>query len=257
MRATALPGRSTATPTSRRARYFYSAWPVRTRARRVSPGISEASTSPWPNRSSCTARGGRRGGESDDDPQAPPLRPRGEGEDGAVRVRNGLDDREPEAASRRGGAGAAVEAIEYPRTLFRRNSRSRIGHGELRTGGRGAAAALHRDIDTSALVRIAHRIVDEIAQERAQRLGVARNDERARLAQAEVDAARIREWDELRHGLARERLEVHRHVFGVRAGLLARQRQHLLHQVDGALHARRQLLHGGAALGLTTGPPAC
>ena len=65
--------------------------------------------------------------------------------------------------------------------------------------------------------------------------------------------AGVRERHELGHDLARELIEAHRHPRAAGARLLAREREHLLHEVNGSLYSRRQRAHGGLALGFPAG----
>ena len=106
------------------------------------------------------------------------------------------------------------------------------------------APAIDRDadIDPPAFRRVTQRVVDEVRQERRQRIGVAAHPHRAVRIQSEVDALGGRERRELGHDLARQRRQVDRRRRAVgNAGLLARQGQQLLDQPRGALEPALQI----------------
>ena len=75
-----------------------------------------------------------------------------------------------------------------------------------------------------------------------------------RARDAEVDAPGIRERHELGDDLARELIEPHGHALRYRPRLLAGEREQLLDESDGALHAGGEPLRGRGALGFAARP---
>ena len=96
-----------------------------------------------------------------------------------------LDDRQPEPAAVGAVAGAAVEAVEHPRSLLGRNPGPAVAH--LERGPR--AVAEHGNVDATRRGRVAHRIVDQIGEQGPQRGGGARRGHRLDAREAEIDAA--------------------------------------------------------------------
>src|SRR5271154_2971278 len=87
---------------------------------------------------------------------------------GAVTIRKGLDDGEAEPAAPFGGVRAAMEAVERTLAIGRRNSRSCID--DLERGPGGLVVRTHPYLPS--LGGVAHRIVDEVAHQDTQRLGI-------------------------------------------------------------------------------------
>ena len=156
-----------------------------------------------------------------------------------------------------------MEAIEHAGALGGRDPGAIVGHREARTARvrRGVAAfwrcsgqrPRNADIDAPPRWGVAHGVVYQVAQQCPQRVRVAGDGGRLCRGDTQVDAPRVCERHELRHDLAREPIEAHRHPRAVGTRLLAREHEHLLDEMNGALHARGECAHRGLTLAFTAG----
>src|SRR5205085_5199313 len=106
----------------------------------------------------------------------------------AVALRHMLDDRQPEpgaAGVARAAAVDPIEALGQARQMLARDADARVAHFELAAA---VAARRPRHVDAPARWRVAHRVVDEVA-DRAQQLELgARNLHRTGPREAELMA---------------------------------------------------------------------
>src|ERR1700732_4735770 len=99
--------------------------------------------------------------------QAAAVDPGPELDAGAVVFGDLLDDRQTEtAATDAAGTAAAIEAVEHSLAVLDRNARPAVAHGEHDAACIGG----ERDIDSAAGGGVTNRIVDQIRDQRAQRV---------------------------------------------------------------------------------------
>src|SRR5271169_3677185 len=129
----------------------------------------------------------------------------------AVRLRDTFYDGQAQAAAAlaRPGNGVArelpaVEAVEHPLVLRGRNAGTAVADPE-----RGASTLPSGGyVDPATARGVTQGVVDQVAEQGAQRLAVAAHGCRRRLAQAEVDLPLRRQRRELLDHFARERGEI-------------------------------------------------
>ena len=165
-----------------------------------------------------------------------------------------LDDRQAEtAAADAAGAAAAIEAVEHSLAVLDRNARPAIAHAE-----HDAARVIgERDIDSAAGGSVANRIVDQIRDQRAQRIRTTLDHRRSSGGEPEIDALGTGERRQVGDDFARQRRQIHRcRRHFAHSRFLACQRQELLDQARRTLETalelaerRRALGVGGRALG--------
>ncbi len=157
----------------------------------------------------------------------------------------------------RAGRRRAIEAIEDALALADGDARARIADCDHHVGG----LVFDRHVDAAARGRVAHRVVDEVREERAQRVRVAVDSGRrraelvgGRAGHAEIDAARRGNGRLVCHGAPGEFRQVDRREGALRhAGLLARQRQQLLDEMRRAGESRLQRDQRGVPVGVGGG----
>jgi hypothetical protein len=134
--------------------------------------------------------------------------------------------------------------------LKRSNTRSRSAGaipGPLSSTTHSTPPSPRRSVDPPRPGRVLDGVVDQVAQQHAQGLGLARHAQGLGLLDAQVDAACAGQRQAVGHHLARERqqLDRGRRTFG--RPFLARQQQELADQFDGPLDAFAQALGGQLA----------
>lgn len=124
--------------------------------------------------------------------------------------RDRIDDRQPQATAGRvfrvARGLATMEAIEQVGQFVGRHAGSRV----LDRQPRRDVALPDTDIDGAAARRVLDRVVDQIADQHAERLFVARDPHRFGLGQAQVDGpvgGEVRQRDD---GVAGDRVEIDR-----------------------------------------------
>ena len=138
------------------------------------------------------------------------------------------------------GSIAAREALEHAIALVGRDARSVVAHCDQH----GVVALLDGHVDAAARRRVADRVVDQIGEQRLQRVGVAFDPYGVvRVRDAEVDGLRRGERRERCDDLARQRRQRRPCTNGrdVDAGLLARERQQLLDDAGCTREAAAQI----------------
>ena len=142
-------------------------------------------------------------------------------------------------------SGTAIKAVEHSLALRRRDAGA--GVDDLEHGA--ASGRRHAEIHPSARRRMTDRVVQKIAEQHAQAVGVALHRDRRRLGHPEVDALGMRDGGPLSGHAARELVEAHRGERPLdRFGLEPRHREQLLGEMRGALDAQLELRQGCLAL---------
>ncbi len=154
-----------------------------------------------------------------------------------------LDDGQAQATAGGLAAGHAVEAVEHAFAFVRRDAGAAVFHLHRHRAG----AAEHRDVDGAPARGVLDRVVDQVAQQDLQRVGLAFDAGRVSLLQAQVDALGSGHARQVGGRAARQVGQVHRPGLGSRAfgggGLLPRQDQELFNQARSAVDAGRQAAH--------------
>ena len=155
-----------------------------------------------------------------------------------MQVRDRLHDRQAQPAAGGAAAGDAIEAVEHARALGRRDPGPVVVDREHERG----RVATHIDVDAPALARVPDRVLQEVAQQDPQRVGVARDRRLVGVRESEVDAARLRLRQRELDRLARDIGERDRLRRGARGGarLMACEHEQLLDETRGALDTRGQ-----------------
>ncbi len=157
-----------------------------------------------------------------------------------------LDDRKAEAGAGALRRRAAVEAVEHPLALVRRYAGTAVLDLEQRLAAARVDAHLHR----AAFGRVAQRVVDQVAEQGAPRIGVAGDRRRRGAIESQIDAPRMRHRLALGNHLARERREIDRLSRARRVRVEARQGEQLLGEVRSAQQALAQRAQRLVALGV-------
>ena len=159
-----------------------------------------------------------------------------------MRLRNGLHDGQAQAAA--GGAvlggGGAHEALHGALAVFGGDAGAAVFHGEHGVVARSA----HLQVHLAARRGVLDGVVEQVARQHAQRLGVAGHGGRVGVEQAHVHAARLGRWGHVGQGQGGDGAQVHG-LGGDRARFLPGQGQQLLHQPGGTVDAAGQALGGG------------
>src|SRR5205823_11609380 len=92
-------------------------------------------------------------------------------------------------------SGATVEAIEHPLALGGWNADAVVAHRETRAAG--VTRLLDRYVDHPAGGRVTHRVIHQVAQQRAQGVRIRVDARGLGRRDAQVDAAGIGERHEL------------------------------------------------------------
>ena len=155
--------------------------------------------------------------------------------------------REAQAAAGARGAGHAVEPIEYALAFFGRDAGAGVGHRHERAR-RIAGLARDDDVHAPAGRRVTHGVVEQVAEQPPQCVGIAHHAHLFGGIDAEVDAGGVGQRHEVRHSAAHEFIEFQRLGYHGSAMLLARDCEQLLHQPCDARHARAQVSERGVAI---------
>ena len=160
------------------------------------------------------------------------------------------DDGEPEAAAGDVGTGDAIEAFEHALAFRRRNARAVVADADY-----GVAFGFRQfDIDTPAGRGVAQRVVDEIAEQHAQVVGLPDQTERRAGAHAQIDVACFGLCREVRHSLFDQAVQRERFESALaRRWLQARHVQQLVDQVGGTTDPAGQLRQRSFAFAIGTG----
>jgi hypothetical protein len=164
-----------------------------------------------------------------------------------VHLRHRLGDRQPQATAGGRRVGQAVEAVEHARALGLRNARAAVLHHQ-HPPARGLADQ-HADLDAAAGRRILDGVFNQIAQQQAQRVGMARHQGRFQAREPDLLRTDLGVGHRLADHRARQRHQVQRRRRGAlgQARLLARQFHQLAHQPRGAVDAGVQPLQRALA----------
>ncbi len=120
-------------------------------------------------------------------------------------LRDGFDYGQAQATAPFAGIGSAVEARKCAGTVGGRDPRSLIGHFEHRLAA--ADCATHAHLHRRIFGRVAHRIVEQIAHQDPQRLGVRPHGHRPGRLEFDADPPLLRQRLHVAHGLARDRAQ--------------------------------------------------
>ena len=162
-----------------------------------------------------------------------------------VQRRDALGDRHPEPAAALGLAVGAVETLAQAGQRLGIQRRAGVVHLQ--------AVGIEAQRDGTALGRVAHGVVDQVAQQQGQQVGVAvqreRRLRRGRPVAAERDVAAFGQRQHVAEDLHDDGLPVHRRrVRRTLGGLQPRQGQQLPDQAVHAVEAGHQLGSGLRAL---------